>query len=341
MRNIEKGLLLASYFDIDVEDKIPSFISWIKQTPSYQKFLENKSKLKTKKNYKAKKIYAYYNDIDIEHISSIEDGVVEYGKMLYLLKISSEDYYSNPLMVVYLENENMTIGDFKLNYNSKVITLDELSLLEDGSFDEKKKSLDVLFSSWSDEVYKQILVPIDEFKKRLFYFPKRFIFNTFRVIELIFIVGSLTSWMILFFSKIKDYGGSYSTLINYFFYLILSFSIIYLITYIIVILKKRKDYKYYIKARKVVIEDASKLESQIEQKLYAYILESISKRIKMTKLVSEFNTLTSYFGEISYFSDILRKKKILKKDSISYFEIGFLIVNLILWFTLGILFILD
>lgn len=341
MRNIEKGLLLATYFDIDCCDKLPSFISYIKNGEAYQTFIKNKEVLKNKKNFKAKKIYSYYKIIDFDHISSFEEGMVMYGKMLYLLRISKEEYYSNPLIVAYLENEDMTIGDFKLNYNAKIITLNELSLLQDGSFSEKKSSLDKLFSSWTNEVYYQVLRPIEEFKKRLYYFPKRFIFNNFRIIELIFILGSLVSWIIMFITKIHPYGGGYSTFLNYIFYLIISFTSIYLVTYIIVILSKRKEYKYYIKARKIVLEDASKLELKIEQKLYNYILDSVSKRKEMTRKVYEFNTISSYYSEISFFSNILRKKKIIKKDRVTYFEIGFFVINLILWIILGILFILH
>ncbi len=341
MRNIEKGLLLATYFDIDCSDRLPSFISYIKEGEAYKTFIQNKEILKNKKNFKAKKIYSYYKIIDFDHISSFEQGMVLYGKMLYLLRISKEEYYSNPLLVAYLENEDMTIGDFHLDYNAKIITLDDLALLTDGSFNEKKLALDKLFSSWTNEVYNQVLRPIEEFKKRLYYFPKRFIFNSFRIIELVFILGSLISWLIMFFTKIYHYGGGYSTFLNYIFYLIISFTSLYLITYVVVILTKRKEYKYYIKARKIVLEDASELELKIEQKLYNYILESVSKRKKMTRKVYEFNTISSYYSEISFFSNILRKKRIIKKDRVTYFEIGFLVINIVLWIILGILFILH
>ena len=48
MREIEKGLLLAEFFEVDTSKYVPSFIEWIKLREQYLNFEEKYLALKTK-----------------------------------------------------------------------------------------------------------------------------------------------------------------------------------------------------------------------------------------------------------------------------------------------------
>ena len=137
MREIEKGVLLAEMFNADTSKYVPSFIEWVKNTDQYRYFVSKRDTLNIKRTWKARRILAYFNSIDVDECETIKDVMIEYGKICYLVRIASEPAYTNPLIVQNLDMIDMKIGDIKLMFDGKLITLKELSKLEGFSFERK------------------------------------------------------------------------------------------------------------------------------------------------------------------------------------------------------------
>ena len=203
MRDIEKGVLLAEFFDADTSKYVPSFISWIKNTEVYSLYKKKYLILKNKRTWKARRYYSYFESISFDDVTSIKDAMIEYGKICYLVKITSESSYVNPLIVENLDQPNMTIGDIKIEFDGKIINLRQLCKLEGFSFERKEELIKEKVNNWVNEIETSIINPIEEYKQYSFYLPKIKKINKSRIFELVYLLILNTFMIVINFINIQ------------------------------------------------------------------------------------------------------------------------------------------
>lgn len=332
MRNIEKGVLLAEIFGADTSKYIPTFIEWIKNTPEYSYFLEKKNSLKIKRTWKAKRFYSYFETIDVDGIDSIKEGMIEYGKLCYLVKITSEPAYTNPLIVEALDMEDMRIGDIKVKFDNKIITLKELAKLEGFSFERKQEVVKERLDNWIKEVEETIMEPVERYKEYSFYLPKIKAFTFSRTFELIYLILLNALLVSIYFVKVPLFEGiiSNTSSIQFFIYsLSIGFTFVYDLIYIIVMIARMKRYGKYSKARDGVIDGIFKEKEKCEKKLKWYLYEQLSTKGNMDAKVFEFSKISKYYPSIIYIKKHLAQKRRIKVDKITLGEVTGLVVTLI------------
>lgn len=339
MRNIEKGVLLAEMFNADTSKYVPSFIAWIKSSSEYNYFIEKKKSLNIKRTWKARRLRSYFDTIDIDNISSIKEGIIQYGKICYLVKITSEPAYTNPLIIEFLDDEFMKIGDLQVEFDGKLITLRELSLLEGFDFERKEEIINSKLENWIKEVDEAIFTTVDNFKNYSFYLPKIKLFSIPRIIELVYLLLINALFICIYFVDVPLFREIVvdQTSLKFFVYsLAAGFIIAYDIIYIVIMIYRFKKYYKYIKCRKGVFEKIYIEKEKSERKLRLYLFEQLATYGSMDKKVHEFSTISKYYPAIGYISNHIAFKRRVRIDKITSAEITGFIVTFICLIALAI-----
>ena len=332
MRNIEKGVLLAELFEVDTSRYVPSFIQWIKNTPEYSYFVEKSNSLKIKRTWKARRFHSYFETIDIDSIETIKEGMIEYGKLCYLVKITSEPAYTNPLIVEDLDMINMKLGDIVINFDNKLITLKELAKLEGFSFERKEEVVKERIENWVKEVEDSIFMPIEEYKRHMFYLPEIKMFSFSRIFQLVYLLLVNALLICIYLIKIplfENIISDHSSLKFFLYSLSIGFTFVYDIIYVIIMIYRKKKYGYYSKARNGVINDIYKEKDKCETKLRLYIYEQLATKGDMNAKVFEFSKISKYYPYIGYIRKHLSLKRRIKVDKTTAAEKTGFIVTLI------------
>ena len=334
MRNIEKGVLLAEFFNADTSKYVPSFIKWIKNTEAYSQFNEKYNILKGKRTWKARRYYSYFETIDLDSVTTIKDAMIEYGKICYLNKITSEKSYINPLIIENIDDPNMTIGDIQIEFDGKIISLKELCKLEGFSFERKEILIKEKIDNWVNEIETSIIKPLEEYKEYDFYLPKIKVLNLSRAIELIYLVIINTLMVVINFIKIPLFENVFinKNSLEYSLYVLtLGFILVYDLIFIITLIIRQSRYGYYRKARNAVLEDIFIEKDKCEMKLRKYIYKELSTYGDMDAKVSDFSKTSKYYRYIGYIRKRIAMKKRVKVDKVNVGEkTGFIVSLLVL-----------
>ena len=333
MRDIEKGVLLAEFFDADTSKYVPSFISWIKNTEVYSLYKKKYLILKNKRTWKARRYYSYFESISFDDVTSIKDAMIEYGKICYLVKITSESSYVNPLIVENLDQPNMTIGDIKIEFDGKIINLRQLCKLEGFSFERKEDLIKEKVNNWVNEIETSIINPIEEYKQYSFYLPKIKKINKSRIFELVYLLILNTFMIVINFINIPLFSNIFANpnSLECSFYVFFSgLVLVYDLIFIITLINRKIRYSYYSKARDAVLEDIAKEKDKCEIKLRNYLYKELATAGEMNAKISEFSKTAKYYKYIGYIRKRIAMKKRVKVDKMNAFEKSGLIITFLL-----------
>lgn len=333
MRDIEKGVLLAEFFDADTLKYVPSFISWIKNTEVYSLYKKKYLILKNKRTWKARRYYSYFESISFDDVTSIKDAMIEYGKICYLVKITSESSYVNPLIVENLDQPNMTIGDIKIEFDGKIINLRQLCKLEGFSFERKEELIKEKVNNWVNEIETSIINPIEEYKQYSFYLPKIKKINKSRIFELVYLLILNTFMIVINFINIPLFSNIFANpnSLECSFYVFFSgLVLVYDLIFIITLINRKIRYSYYSKARDAVLEDIAKEKDKCEIKLRNYLYKELATAGEMNAKISEFSKTAKYYKYIGYIRKRIAMKKRVKVDKMNAFEKSGLIITFLL-----------
>lgn len=333
MRDIEKGVLLAEFFDADTSKYVPSFISWIKNTEVYSLYKKKYLILKNKRTWKARRYYSYFESISFDDVTSIKDAMIEYGKICYLVKITSESSYVNPLIVENLDQPNMTIGDIKIEFDGKIINLRQLCKLEGFSFERKEELIKEKVNNWVNEIETSIINPIEEYKQYSFYLPKIKKINKSRIFELVYLLILNTFMIVINFINIPLFSNIFANpnSLECSFYVFFSgLVLVYDLIFIITLINRKIRYSYYSKARDAVLEDIAKEKDKCEIKLRNYLYKELATAGEMNAKISEFSKTAKYYKYIGYIRKRIAMKKSVKVDKMNAFEKSGLIITFLL-----------
>ena len=333
MRDIEKGVLLAEFFDADTSKYVPSFISWIKNTEVYSLYKKKYLILKNKRTWKARRYYSYFESISFDDVTSIKDAMIEYGKICYLVKITSESSYVNPLIVENLDQPNMTIGDIKIEFDGKIINLRQLCKLEGFSFERKEELIKEKVNNWVNEIETSIINPIEEYKQYSFCLPKIKKINKSRIFELVYLLILNTFMIVINFINIPLFSNIFAnpnSLECSFYVFFLGLVLVYDLIFIITLINRKIRYSYYSKARDAVLEDIAKEKDKCEIKLRNYLYKELATAGEMNAKISEFSKTAKYYKYIGYIRKRIAMKKRVKVDKMNAFEKSGLIITFLL-----------
>ena len=332
MREIEKGVLLAEFFGVDTSKYVPSFIEWIKKTEQYIIFNRKYELLRNKRSWKARRFYSYFESVALEESETIKEAMIEYGKICYLVKITSEPSYINPLIIENIDNPEMSIGDINVSFDGKIMTIRELAQIEGFTFERKDELIKEKINNWIKEVEEAILAPIEEYKTYSFYLPKIKWFSVSRTIELIYLILLNAFLAAIYVIKIPLFENILSDVmsIDFFVYLLaIGFTLVYDLIFIITMIVRRVRYGYYKKARDGVMEDIVKEKEKVEFKLRRYMYAQLATMGDMSEKISTFTKLSKYYPYIGYIRKHLILKKRIVVDKMNIAEKAALIVTLL------------
>ena len=343
MRNIEKGVLLAEIFDVDTSKYVPPFKAWIKETPQYKGFVKKYFSLKKKRTYKAKSFLAFFESVDLDSSETIKEVMIEYGKICYLDKITSEQAYINPLIIGNLENIEMTIGDITVQFDGKQITLKELSKLEGFSFERKEELIKEKIDSWVKEVEESIMEPVEKYKDYALYLPKVKLLSKSRLFELMYLILINIFMISIYFVKLPVFEKillDKHSLVFSIYVLTLTFVIVYDLIYLITFIRRKIRYGYYIKARDGVLEKIYIEKDNCEMKLRQYVYAELATYGDMDMKVSKFARISKYYQYIGYIRKRIGMKRRMLVDKVNAAEKTGFIITLLSAVTLIILMVL-
>ena len=343
MRNIEKGALLAEYFGVDTSKYVPSFIAWVKNTPQYKEFIYKYRVLRKKRTFKAKRLLSFFESIDLDSLTTIQDVLIEYGKICYFSKITSENTYVNPLIIGNLDNEDMTIGDINVQFDGKMITLKELSKLEGFSFERKEEVIKDKVDAWVKEVEDSIMNPIEQYKEYALYLPKVKLFSNSRVFELIYLLLVnlfLVSIYLIKLPLFEKVVADRHSLIYCIYLLTSTFVLVYDFIYLITFIDRKMRYGYYIKARDGVLEKIVVEKDNCEMKLRRYMYSQMATMGDLDKKVIKFARISKYYQYIGYIRKRIGMKRRMRVDKVNVGEKTGFVVTLLSLVLLVVLMVL-
>ncbi len=323
MRNIEKGVLLAEFNNADTSKYVPSFIKWIKEREVYSLYEKKYLILKRKRTWKARRYLSYFESINLDDVTTIKDAMIEYGKICYLVKISSESSYINPLIIENMDNPDMTIGDIRIEFDGKIITLRELSKLEGFSFERKEEIIKERVDNWVNEIENSIIKPIEEYKEYSFYLPKIKKINVSRIFELVYLLLINAFVILVNFIKVPLFENIFISInsLEFCVYIfICSLVAVYDLIFIVSLIQRKIRYSYYSKARDSVLEDIFVEKDRCEMRLRKYLYKELATYGEMNAKISEFSKTSKYYKYIGYIRKRIAMKKRVKVDKMNVAE---------------------
>lgn len=345
MRSLEKGLLLAELCAPNSvsREHLDSFIDWIREQDCYKDLYKNMLETKKSSSIVAKYLYSEYASLNLDAISSIEEGIIIYSKILFLCNYSKSSNYINPLLIIEKKEEKVNVGEISIKFNNKIITLDELSTLEGYNFLEKYEAIKNKVSEWEEDVYSKLNTVLESLKDHPRNLPKRKVMTPKFIIALLYLVILDIVGCLFVFSnndKIRNIVtgqnlGEYIYL-NYFFIAFISILILLNITILCeFVIKKIVFHKYNSNRNKLISKPDTLVKelSNNSDKLLEYISKNVSDGAKMDVEVSNFSSCTLLYKKILYLYNINYRYKKFKK-------VKMLKINAFLLIVLTICFIL-
>ncbi len=325
MRSVDKAMLLAEYFSLDVSKGVSSFINWIKESETYKVFNDRMHSFRKTYSLKGKKLYEYGRSIHFKKSFSMEEAVVMYGKMLHFINLSDEKFYMNPLIIELSSSNKIVLGEIKIDFDGKVLSLNEVSLLEGYSFDFKKEYIKKALEEWMKEVNEYIVEPKKKLEDKKDVFNMRNVFTLSRIIQFVFISLMLAFMFVIRFSNIeflnKIYTNEYGNLLGFTYYLLFSYSGIYFVEIIVIcfyFFLKFKEYRKNLKLLKIDID--GKVVNE-KNKLENYILKQFTNNQTLDAKITSFNSLSRLNAPLFYFAKRSAQNKKILDDKMTEAEI--------------------
>ncbi len=328
MRNLEKGLLLAELIDpsLTSKEQIENLVDWIRKQDAYLQLVKSMMEIKKSSSFLATILYEEFSLINLDQVQSIEEGLIAYSKILYLCQIAIPNFYVNPLLVLNEKERKIPLGQILIKFNEKYITLDELSLDNSFSFNEKYDFINNKVNDWEDEVYTRIIEPIKELnKKNNRNLPKiKVLPFSYLLTGLIYFVEIVLMIFLYFFgsNKIKEllfhFNFSSYLEVNYFLIIFLSFSALSLLFLLFNITIRFIKYNKYRKARKIIINNEGNISKTVNKagdKLTAYLIKNIEKHELLKKKVFSFSSCYYIFDYVTYLFYVNYKCKKIKDNT--------------------------
>lgn len=324
MRSVDKAMLLAEYLSLDASNGVSSFINWVKNTDEYHLFIERLRKFRKTRSLKGKKLLVYGKKIRFSKKFTMEESIVMYGKMLHFLNVSDEEYYINPFISNLNSHNKMTIGDIKVNFDEKIIPLNEVSKNEGYSFSFKQEYIKRAMDEWMNEVEEFITSPIEKIKSQKNLVVLRKVFTPLRIVETLVLIIVLFGLLFVRFSDIdavkEIYLNGYGNLLGLTYYLTLSYTIIYLFEVVILCIYLMVTFRDYKKNYKLINIDISSKIVDEKNKLELYIYKQFTNNQKLDEKISSFNSLSKLNKPIYYFLKRSAQNKKITSDKITEME---------------------
>lgn len=329
MRELEKGLLLAELFDPNCISgrNISNFVDWIRNQECYIKLVENMDEVKKSSSILARCLYQEFSTIDLNLITSIEEGMIAYYKILYLCQLSTPTFYVNPLLIINKSERKIKVGEILVKFNNKYITLDEFSKDTRFAFNEKYEFIREKIKQWEDDVYERIVRTIDKLKEHPRNLPNRRVFSFKHVIYglfLLIISGLVVSGYFVNNEIIKSLYSKFNlstyTFKNYCMLGLILFVLIGILDYIIETIIRIVKYKKYHRIRKLIFGDRTKLLNIIKKQgenLENYFVKNIEKNSTMKEVAFNFSYCYKLYESFLYLYFINYHCKKIDKDRFS------------------------
>ncbi len=328
MREIEKGLLLAELINPDCidEKQISSFVSWIKNQDCYHDLVENINDVRKSSSILAKCLYCEYEMINLDKVSSIEEAMIAYYKILYLVQLSTPAFYLNPLLAINKKEKKIRIGEILVKFNNKYIPIDELSLDSSFSFQEKSEFIKEKVLSWKDDVYNRLIKTIRKLKENPRNLPKKRIFSIGHIILGVFYISLIAMFVVTLYTNNQFLNSLYlpKSFSKYTFkHFILLFSMCFaglgLLIYIVEMIYCAITISKYRKIRNLVFDKEDQLLKIIQKqgdKLQNYLIKNVEKHNKLDLIVDDFSSCLKIYEYLLYLYHINYHCKKIKKDRI-------------------------
>lgn len=151
MNKIDKTLMLAEEFGVDVSSFTSSYLDAVVSSTAYAKLVEN---VCWAKNFPLKKAVALVSDFKSlnYNINSFEESVILASRINYLCSVSDESFYLNPLFTFSSSVKTKSLGDLSVNYLGEDHTFNELIKNKTRSLDFKAKVIEKKVSYYNQEV---------------------------------------------------------------------------------------------------------------------------------------------------------------------------------------------
>lgn len=345
MRSVDKAMLLAEYFSLDVSKGVSSFIDWIKESDTYRVFIERMHSFRKTYSLKGKKLYEYGKEIRFKKSFTMEEAVIMYGKMLHFINLSDDKAYINPLIVDLSSSNKIILGDIKIDFDGKVLSLNEVSLLEGYSFDFKKEYVKKAIEEWMKEVNEYIVIPQKKLEEKKDVFRIRNIFTFSRIIQIVIVSLMLAFMFVIRFSNIeflnKIYTNEYGNILGFIYYLMFSYTGIYFVELMIICIYfsfKLGEYRKNLKALKINID--GKVVDE-KNKLEYYILKQFTSNNTLEAKVNSFNSLSKLNAPLYYFAKRSAQNKKIMDDKMTEAELISFSIYTVLAIVFFIIFVIS
>lgn len=344
MREIEKGLLLAELINPDCIDErqISSFVSWIRNQDCYHDLVENMNDVKKSSSILARCLYHEFELINLDKVSSIEEAMIAYYKILYLVQLSTPAFYLNPLLAINKKEKKIRIGDVLVKFNNKYIPLDEFSLDAGFAFQEKLAFIKEKVSSWEDDVYNRLIKTIRRLKDNPRNLPKRRVFSIGHIILGLLYIALIAAFVVVMYTNNQFFSSVHlpDTFSKYTFkHFIVLFSMSFVglgsIIYIVEMIYRAITISKYRKIRNLVFDKEDHLLKIIQKqgdKLQNYLIKNVEKHNKLDLIVDDFSDCLKIYEYLLYLYHINYHCKKIEKDRI--WLVSKIVLSLVLVFVI-------
>jgi gas vesicle protein len=350
MRNIDKGYLLDEIVTGNTsQSALNNLIQWIKASDAYDELVRNIEDVKASTSLYALILYEKYYELAIEEISSIEEALVAYAKILYLAQVSRKECFINPLIAEKSIDYSFKMKDIAIFYDSHLITLEDFQKSSDYTLKQKGEAIKEQIRSWEDDLTSKLYSVIDEIKE----YPRNMhnlkILNVRRSIELILLVIFDTLVILALFSPFqKVYEIIHNQYeLSFIFYLTaiaFTFIGIWNAFFIIEFTIKFKQYHKYNYAKNRVLGNKEVVASEItkaSEKLKSYLETCLLKNRPLNASVLDFAFDQNVIGYIQFLYYVNFRGKHPRKNKIFLMSKIFMALSLVFGITSFVFIILH
>lgn len=221
MNNIDKVILLAEYYNVDVTNFKESYHLATSEGETMKKLEENINEAQKYNNARVHKLLEEYTQVIDTKVETFEDELIYNAKLNYLCSISYEQFYLNPFEIGANETKTKSIGELILKYDGRYVSFNDIILDSTHSFRYKSQAIKKQINIYHEEMTTLLAKPIKQIKNykiksenmvkhsriSSFFFSLFFVlFNIFLVFLLTFNGETFKSAQVIDFNNLFSYA---------------------------------------------------------------------------------------------------------------------------------------
>lgn len=297
MNNIDKVILLAEYFGLDVSDFKNSYHAAINEGETMKRLDYNISKAGRYENDRVHALIEEYTKLLEIRPKTFEEEIIFNAKVNYLCSVSYEQFYLNPFEIGTVETQTRSIGELMLPFDGRYVSINDIIMDSSHSFKYKSEAVRRQVNIYHKEMSAILHEPIEQIKKskradegtvKHSRFPNFFLAVAFVIMNIYLFSLLLFQGEVYQKAKVLDF----SNVFFYAFYLPFIATALFDITFVLSDCFRKKDQESYYFAKRYLDFGTKHVFSNLATaalRLNSYIMDAARVHVPLVDDITKFS----------------------------------------------------